>query len=248
MSDKILTVPQGRVLTVDDEPAVLKLLEKILAPAGYQVISCDSGAEALKLLSLTSFDCVVTDAMMPAMNGFDLTKAVRRHPVISELPIIMLTRKRARTDVQRAVDAGVTDYVLKPIDEHLLLEKVELAVKKGEGKRHIFEVPVTGIEANTVFNFEGRMLSISEADITLKSPVELPEDLTFTISSRIFDQIGIAVPILKVFKNEKMVETSPISDSRQTVYKVKVAFVGMTETDLMKIRSWAQKELARQRR
>src|SRR6185312_14457496 len=90
------------------------------------------GEDALRLLSQKKFDLVITDAMMPKMTGLDLVRTIRRNPSFQHLPILMLTRKSDRSDVQKALEAGITDYVLKPIDEHLLLDKVTLSLKDDE--------------------------------------------------------------------------------------------------------------------
>jgi CheY-like chemotaxis protein len=234
-----------RVLVVDDEPAVLKIVNVMLTGAKYSVVTCESGVEALKILSVGQFDCVITDAAMPVLSGYDLVRAIRRHPVYSEIPVLMLTRRRNRMDVKRAVEAGVTDYVLKPIDDHLFLDKVSLCIKKGEGKRHVFELKVDPADSAARMSVDCSILAISETDMTLKLPIGFPLSLNFSMSSPIFKEIGIETPMLKILECEKITE-SP--DERQVSYKARVAFIGMDESALMKVRSWVQRAAIRQRR
>jgi len=238
MADKDTRV--RKILVVDDDPPVLKLIQAMLVPAGYNVVTTENAAEALKMICLAPFDCLLTDAMMPGMSGYDLVRAIRKHPLYSDLPVIMLTRKRNPADVKKAVESGVTDYLIKPIDETLLLDKLSLCLKKGEGRRHVFEVQVTGSEANARMQLDCRVMSVSECDVTLKSPVELPVDTAFTLSCKLFDDIGIGIPLMKIIKNDRQADSS--GDPKKFWYKVRLAFVGLPEQELMKIRAWAHKK------
>jgi DNA-binding response OmpR family regulator len=231
------------ILIVDDEFSVLKLLEAMLKHAGYDAVGCESGSEALRVLDTGSFDLLLTDALMPNMSGYDLVKAVRKHPVYSTLPVLMLTRKRQRTDVKRAVDVGVTDYIVKPVDEYLLLDKVELCIKKGEGKRHVFEWKLAGSDLNSQIHVDCRIVSISETDMTMNLPGEMVSNTNFKVTSQIFEEIGISSPLLKLIRCDQIIDSA---DAGRTVYRAKLAFVGLPEQDLMKIRSWIQRKSAQQ--
>ncbi|MGZ3710064.1 MAG: response regulator, partial [Bdellovibrionota bacterium] len=172
-------ISRHRLLVVDDEPAVLKLVATILSKHGHEIATSASGADAYEQLKKETFDCVVTDAIMPEVSGYDLVKLIRNHPGMAEMPVVMLTRKRHREDVKLAVEAGVTDYVLKPIDEHLLADKVESALKKGQGKRQVFESTINGEQAAAEIGFDCRVTAVSEADITLRLPMQLHSGVTF---------------------------------------------------------------------
>jgi DNA-binding response OmpR family regulator len=123
-----------RLLVVDDEPAMLGILEHLLKRAGCEITLCDSGAKAIDILSAAPFDCVLTDAAMPGMSGYDLVREIRGRLGMTTFPVLMLTRKRHREDLKLAVEVGATDYVFKPIDEALLLEKIETCLRNS-GKR-----------------------------------------------------------------------------------------------------------------
>ncbi len=237
--------PNGRLLVVDDEPAVLKLVKAMLGRAQYQVTICGSALEGLRLMDDNPFDCVITDAIMPVMTGYELVKAIRRHPVHATVPVLMLTRKRHRQDVKKAVEVGVTDYVLKPIDEHLLLDKVELCLKKGTGKKHIFEFSVSGDQANAEMRLECRVITISETEMTLRLPISITEIGSTTFHSKLFDEIGIQVPYLSLVRCE---QGPALADLKGFDYEASFSFVGVRESDLMKIRAWLQKEAIRRRK
>src|SRR5688572_14905620 len=116
-------MPRGRILAVDDQRYFRELIEGLLVEEGFEVQTCTSGEEALRLLDHTVFDVIVTDLVMPVMTGIDLVQRVKeRDP---EQEIIVVT---GVVDVQSAVDAmkvGATDYLLKPFDRATLSSALE---------------------------------------------------------------------------------------------------------------------------
>src|SRR4030095_10033811 len=116
-------MPRGRILAVDDQRYFRELIEVLLVEEGFEVQTCASGEEALRLLDHSVFDVIVTDLVMPAMTGIDLVQRVKeRDP---EQEIIVVT---GVVDVQSAVDAmkvGATDYLLKPFDRATLASSLE---------------------------------------------------------------------------------------------------------------------------
>jgi two-component system cell cycle response regulator len=116
-------MPRGRILAVDDQRYFRELIEGLLVEEGFEVQTCASGEEALRLLDHTVFDVIVTDLVMPVMTGIDLVQRVKeRDP---EQEIIVVT---GVVDVQSAVDAmkvGATDYLLKPFDRATLATALE---------------------------------------------------------------------------------------------------------------------------
>jgi len=224
-----------RVLIVDDEITVLKFVKTILLRAQYEAVTCSSAEEALKLLNQGPFDCLITDALMPVTSGYELVKEVRKSPHFGELPVLMLTRKRHRQDVKMAVDAGVTDYVLKPIDEHLLLDKVELCLTKGRGKRHTYECRVSSEKSKAALAFQCSISAISESFLTVFTHIPISSSSPLEIQGGLFEEIGIKAPLIK------LISCSPI-DRGDFAYQSKFTFMGVPESDLKKIRAWLNRE------
>src|SRR4030095_9774279 len=116
-------MPRGRILAVDDQRYFRELIEVLLVEEGFEVQTCASGEEALRLLDHSVFDVIVTDLVMPASTGIDLVqRGKERAP---EQEIIVVT---GVVDVQSAVDAmkvGATDYLLKPFDRAMLASVLE---------------------------------------------------------------------------------------------------------------------------
>ncbi|WP_213024073.1 ATP-binding response regulator [Brevibacillus reuszeri] len=104
------------ILAIDDDPVNLKVIESILSPSAYNICTSTSVKEALGLLGKQQWDLLIIDVMMPHMSGYELTKKVREHFNISELPILLLTARSQPEDVYTGFSSGANDYVTKPVD------------------------------------------------------------------------------------------------------------------------------------
>jgi len=114
----------GKILAVDDTPENLRLLDALLSPRGYELVTASSGAEALALLASEKPDLLLVDIVMPEMNGYEVTKRVRADAASRHLPIIMITATGG-ADLVRSLEAGADDFVSKPFDQHELLARVK---------------------------------------------------------------------------------------------------------------------------
>ena len=116
------------ILVVDDQPQNIRLLEAVLTPRGYRVLSADSGAEALDLLAREQPHLVLLDIVMPGMDGYEVCRRIRENPDTAYLPVVMVTASESREKV-RAIEAGADDFVTKPFDQAELLARVKSLVR-----------------------------------------------------------------------------------------------------------------------
>ncbi len=114
----------SHVLLVEDSDIVREALRRLLTDAGYVVTVAVDGQHGLELARSRKFDLVSTDVMMPRMDGYELTRALRATPEYAETPIVMVTSMGERIDRVRGFDAGVDEYITKPHDRTLLLKVV----------------------------------------------------------------------------------------------------------------------------
>ena len=120
----------ARVLVVDDDPVILKLLEVNFTMEGFDVVSAIDGVDGLERARIDRPDVVVTDIMMPKMNGIELLEAMRADPDIADIPVILLSAKAMTDDVRAGLDAGADDYITKPFEPLELVDRVNKLLRR----------------------------------------------------------------------------------------------------------------------
>ena len=122
-----MSISAPRILLVDDELSVQKLLAYPLRKEGYDVIAALDGREALERLRDDNFDLVVLDVMLPRIDGFDVCRAIRSR---STVPIIMLTAKTEETDKVLGLELGADDYITKPFSVREFRSRVKAVLRR----------------------------------------------------------------------------------------------------------------------
>jgi two-component system sensor histidine kinase/response regulator len=128
-----------RVLLVEDNPINQQIAREFLETQGAIVAEAMNGKEAVDLLAEKDcrFDLILMDIQMPVMDGLAATKLIRENPLLGKIPIIALTAHALVSDKQRCIDAGMNDYVSKPIDLELLLSTLERWIQPTKSKQYV---------------------------------------------------------------------------------------------------------------
>jgi DNA-binding response OmpR family regulator len=113
-----------RVLVVDDDPVIVRLLEVNLRLEGYEVAMASRGEEALQRAAEVHPDVVVLDVMMPGLDGWETCRRLRELPEFAETPVVFLSARAQDDDRSRGMDLGTVEYVTKPFDPVKLMELV----------------------------------------------------------------------------------------------------------------------------
>ena len=221
----------ARLLIVDDDPDILKMAQKILVHAGHEVRVAENALKAIDLLSTHSFDVMVSDANMPMYSGFELVQTVRANPKYEKMAVAMLTGLRERKDVEKALRAGVDDYIIKPLDPLLLVQKISSLL---DGRQPT-EKPEIKL-AHDAPTAKGRLLaavqveSISELGVVVRTQMLLRVGQAIDLEAVFFEQLGDKIPPLKVLR----VEPTDKPDWQ----RAQLVFLGAPESLLQKIRRW----------
>ena len=119
-----------RILVVDDDKNTRLFLKAVLETANYTVATATNGLEALEILDREHIDLVVLDVMMPKMDGYELTKALRQSN--NNLPILMISAKQLPVDKHKGFLAGTDDYITKPIDDEEMLYRIKALLRRAK--------------------------------------------------------------------------------------------------------------------
>jgi len=124
----------GRILIVDDDPEVRTLVAVTLGDT-QTILEAGDGVEAVYLARKETFDLVLLDVMMPRMDGFEACRQLKGDPLTMNIPVIMLTARGTREDLERGREAGADDYFVKPFSPIALLDKVAQVIQKGREQK-----------------------------------------------------------------------------------------------------------------
>lgn len=119
-----------RVLFVDDEAQIRKLLETYLTRQGYEVATATDGYDALKSVRAKAPALVITDVSMPNMNGFELTRRLRADHRTARIPVLMLSARKEADDILTGYSEGADEYVAKPVEMAVLAAKIDVLLKR----------------------------------------------------------------------------------------------------------------------
>ena len=178
---------QTKILVVDDEARMRKLVKDLLTIKGYQVIEAGDGEEAVEIFfQQKDIALILLDVMMPKMDGWEVLKTIRLH---SKVPIIMLTARGEERDELQGFDLGVDEYISKPFSPKILVARVEAILRRSN---HVVGevMNVGGIEINKAAHqvtIDGKPIELSYKEFEL---------LTYFVENQ-----GIALSREKILNN-----------------------------------------------
>lgn len=172
----------GRILVVDDDPQIRRVMKATLVGHGYETTAARSGEEALEVLAEEMPNLVLLDMNMPGMDGLETCRAIRHG---SEIPVIILSVRNSEKDKVAALDAGADDYVTKPFGMEELLARIRAALRRSplspENGPRTFSAPGLDID------FETRRVRANGKDVRL-TPKE------FDLLRYLVSNVGKPVP------------------------------------------------------
>ena len=176
-----------KVLVVDDEARMRKLVKDFLTIKGFNVIEAKDGEEAVDIFfSQKDIDLLILDVMMPKMDGWEVCKTIRKY---SQVPIIMLTAKSEERDELQGFDLGVDEYISKPFSPKILVARVEALLRR------------SNMTSEGVTEVNGIVIDKAAHQVTIDGkPVDLSYK-EFELLSYFVDNQGIALSREKILNN-----------------------------------------------
>ncbi len=150
-----MTAPRRRILVVEDGRVQALRVQRLLEGGGYDVTVAHDGVDGLEQLRAARPDLIVSDVVMPRLDGYGLCRAVRSDPATRDIPIVLLTDRRSPSDIIRGLDQGADNFITKPCTDEYLLERVarifEHLALRAQGR----------LDMNVVMTVAGRRMAIS---------------------------------------------------------------------------------------
>jgi len=172
------------ILVIDDDRSTRKLMQAVLQAEGYSVLTAENGEDALRVLDEEHVDLAVLDLMMPKMDGYAFTRALRE--VQNTLPILMVSAKQAPSSRKEGFVAGIDDYMTKPVDEEEMLLRIKALLRRAkiasERRIEIGEVSL---------DYDSRTVKRKEESVTLPHKEFLLLYQLLSYPGRVFTRIQI---------------------------------------------------------
>lgn len=122
-----------RILVVDDDPQIARLVRTYLEQSGYEVLTAHNGEDALHAMRRDKPDLVVLDLMLPDRDGWEITRIARQDPALRDLPIVMLTARIEDADRIVGLEMGADDYIGKPFNPREVAARVRAVLRRAGG-------------------------------------------------------------------------------------------------------------------
>jgi diguanylate cyclase (GGDEF)-like protein len=160
LDEPAMTLPPVRedapvVLVVDDDRSTRSALRHALYRSGFRVEEAGDGSEVIDWLEHNTADAILMDALMPVMDGFDACAALKRHPRWKDIPILMITALEDRHSIERAFEAGASDFIPKPIHLSVVNQRVRRIIDATRAERHVrhlaYNDTLTGLPNRLLF-------------------------------------------------------------------------------------------------
>lgn len=126
-----MSLNRSKILLVDDEPSIVKMVGRRLEVEGYEVVVAMDGQEALLKIRDQKPDLIILDLMLPKVNGYEICTTLKNNPQTQQIPVVMFTAKTQNRDERLGMECGADAYVRKPFKAQELLEQVQTLLKRG---------------------------------------------------------------------------------------------------------------------
>lgn len=179
-----------KFLIVDDDPAILKITSKFLELEGHEVVCCENALDALKELNSLDVDIVITDATMPAYSGFDLIRSIRKKKDLNGLTVAMLTGRSERSDIEQALELGVQDYIVKPIDPEVFVAKANNLINKHRSSAKV-SPKISSSALHSQMTVPISVTRVTDIGVSIETPFLMQRGTIVDIKLKEFAEMGI---------------------------------------------------------
>jgi len=157
-----------RILVIDDDASISKLVSDVLTEEGFSVITASCGEEGIKKVHRSKPNLIILDLRLPDMNGFQICQTLKKDKNVSDIPIIMLTVKSTKSSTVAGLEMGADDYIVKPFNQEELIARVKTVLRRTGGGEKVEEILRYG---DILLNLDKHTASLKDKEIDL-TPME----------------------------------------------------------------------------
>lgn len=223
---------EKHILIIDDNPSDLAVAEAISSKLEIQSICVDGAYNALDLIheekeeEQLEFSLIVLDLQMPHMGGLELLKRLKKTDSVKDIPVIIMSGRKADNDVSTAIKLGAADYIVKPIDAFIFEEKLRKFMNKSDNSWADFEIPEEEALSGAVILSSMQLIKLNEIGAEVVTDKEYQEA----------DLIKFFSPVLGNEQIRGQVESCEPDKKDKTKFRIKLRFNGLQEKHRKKIR------------
>jgi len=239
----------AHILLVDDDQDIRDLGRALLLKEGHVVSLAKDGREAITIMNNQSADLpeiniLLSDINMPDLSGFELVRILKGEKKFDQIKIAFLTGRRERADIEEAVKLGVREYIVKPMDPLLFLQKIRDMSGQGasnalpfiKSENPIPEFATTTMRMTATVSSAIEIVALSEVGLSFQGLRNFLDGELIKLNTDLFSLIGIDTPHMKAVASQEVPNGN---------FETRVTFFGLSESSLSKIRAWVQKEVVR---
>jgi CheY-like chemotaxis protein len=223
-----------RILVVDDNPDTAQYTRVMLERQRYDVEVAGSGREALDRAAIKRPDLMLLDLLMPGLDGFAVLQALKSSRLLSRIPVVVFSARRARADVARAIEEGAADYVAKPIDADVLVAKVRSVLQQTsqtqEPEGEAVRFAECAVNEPGHLAIPGDVDAVSEHGVLFFTRVGFDPGQTIELSTPLFERLGIRSPLARIASR------TPEARDGRPGFLYWMELVGLPEADRQRLR------------
>lgn len=222
----------ARILIVDDDEDIRILATQIISESGHETLCASDAMEAMEFLNSYRIDLALIDIEMPYTNGLQLSQSLRATLRHKFLPIIFISARNEKKDIERALQLQADNYIIKPIQKETLLAAIDSVFKKTKPKEHTrIDVSQTTLsaKADVIKRIPAKLLFVSELGVTIESTCQYEHDEILHLDTSLFNQADVPSLPLKV-NYQKHVGPNK--------WETTLAFSELNQNFMMKLKSW----------
>lgn len=225
----------ANILLVDDDSDILVLGKTLLSAHGHIVVTFDNVIDALENTNTNHYDLIITDANMAPRSGYDFIRTLRQNPKHASTPIAMMTSRNTRLDVERAIQSGAQDYIVKPIDPKTLTAKVNELLFKSQADRRTAKFSELRIKESFHFSVPAEVVALNENSIQIQSVHRIAEGTLLLIDTPTLHKIGLQHLQIKIQTANESLE---VSSGGTKQFEMRGGILGLDERSRLRLRNY----------